>query len=320
MRIAVLNGPNLNLLGRREPRIYGRETLADVEARCRRRRGAGRRRRVRCSATAKASSSNSIHALGGRVDGVVINAGAYSHTSLAIRDALAGVSRCPSSRCTSPTSTRASRSAVTRCWRRGAVGVVCGLRHATATSSRCAGSSRASRTARGLIAGLTAGPSGSRRSLEGLTAAHLDGLLVTSLPNIRYLTGFSGTSALLLVTHARALLITDFRYQTQAADEVGDLARVVIEPQSLWTGLWQQLAAAAVRRRSSASSARTCCTATSSGCSTAARAGSGGRALDLVEALRERKDAERGRATSARRRGVAVRALGAHAGAGARRA
>lgn len=78
---------------------------------------------------------------------------------------------------------------------------------------------------------------------EGLTAAHLDGLLVTSLPNIRYLTGFSGSSALLFVSGREVLLITDFRYQTQIVDEVGDLARISIESQSLWAGLWQQLAA-----------------------------------------------------------------------------
>ncbi len=79
--------------------------------------------------------------------------------------------------------------------------------------------------------------------VEAMQRAHLDALLVTGLPNVRYLTGFAGTSALLLVTHrSEAVLITDFRYQTQAAEQVGDSARVVIEPQSLWTGLWQQLA------------------------------------------------------------------------------
>jgi Xaa-Pro aminopeptidase len=78
--------------------------------------------------------------------------------------------------------------------------------------------------------------------VDGLTAAHLDGLLLTGLPNIRYLTGFSGSSALLVVSQRDAVLITDFRYQTQVADEVGDMARIVIEPSSLWTGLWQQLA------------------------------------------------------------------------------
>ena len=78
--------------------------------------------------------------------------------------------------------------------------------------------------------------------VDGLTAAHLDGLLLTGLANIRYLTGFSGSSALLVVSQRDVVLITDFRYQTQVVDEVGDLARIVIEPSSLWTGLWQQLA------------------------------------------------------------------------------
>lgn len=78
---------------------------------------------------------------------------------------------------------------------------------------------------------------------DALTAEHIDGLLVTSLANIRYLTGFSGSSALLLVTNRDVILVTDFRYQTQVASEVGDLAHISIEAQSLWTGLWQLLAA-----------------------------------------------------------------------------
>ena len=87
-------------------------------------------------------------------------------------------------------------------------------------------------------------PARLQRLADALTAAHLDGLLLTSLPNIRYLTGFSGSSALLFVTsRSEALLITDFRYQTQVATEVGDFARVIVEPSSLWTGLWQQLGA-----------------------------------------------------------------------------
>ena len=78
---------------------------------------------------------------------------------------------------------------------------------------------------------------------ERIQEAHLDALLLTSLPNIRYITGFSGTSALALVTPKDATLITDFRYQVQANAEVGGLARVVIEPQSLWAGLWRTLPA-----------------------------------------------------------------------------
>ena len=81
-----------------------------------------------------------------------------------------------------------------------------------------------------------------RALADALQAAHLDGLLIGSIPNVRYLTGFTGSNALLFVTvRAEALLVTDFRYQTQVAEEVGDLARVSIEPQSLWSGLWQLL-------------------------------------------------------------------------------
>src|SRR6202795_322005 len=76
---------------------------------------------------------------------------------------------------------------------------------------------------------------------ESLTTAHIDALVLTSLPNIRYLTGFSGSSALVLVTARETLFITDFRYATQVRDEVGDFARIAIESQSLWTGLWQLL-------------------------------------------------------------------------------
>ncbi len=74
-----------------------------------------------------------------------------------------------------------------------------------------------------------------------LGAEKIDALVLTSLANIRYLTGFSGTSALAVVTPSEVRLITDFRYETQVADEVGDLAQVRIEPASLWTGLWDVL-------------------------------------------------------------------------------
>ncbi len=68
---------------------------------------------------------------------------------------------------------------------------------------------------------------------------HLDGLLLASLSNVRYLTGFSGSNALLVVTQrGQVTLFTDFRYQTQVADEVGSTARVIIAQNSLWTELW----------------------------------------------------------------------------------
>jgi Xaa-Pro aminopeptidase len=78
-----------------------------------------------------------------------------------------------------------------------------------------------------------------------MRAEHIDALLVISIPNIRYLTGFSGSTALVLVTQKEIHFITDFRYETQVADEVGDLARVTIEPSTLWAGLWGLLPSAA---------------------------------------------------------------------------
>ena len=76
-----------------------------------------------------------------------------------------------------------------------------------------------------------------------LAASGLDAMLVTSRANIRYLSGFSGSSAMLVVTQHDALLLTDFRYSIQAGVEAGDVARVVIEPTSLWARLWTELPA-----------------------------------------------------------------------------
>lgn len=91
MRIAVLNGPNLNLLGIREPALYGSATLADVEGRLAdvaRELGV----EVECAQhNVEGGLVELVHAMRGRVQGVVVNAGAYSHTSLALRDALTGV-------------------------------------------------------------------------------------------------------------------------------------------------------------------------------------------------------------------------------------
>jgi len=70
----------------------------------------------------------------------------------------------------------------------------------------------------------------------------LDGLLVTSRANIRYLTGFSGSAALAVVTRHDALLLTDFRYDEQARQESGAVARVVVERTSVWDRLFKELA------------------------------------------------------------------------------
>lgn len=91
MRIAVINGPNLNLLGVREPSVYGTETLDDVE---RRLQSVARELGASLEFTQRNGEGELIeyiHGLRGRADGAVVNAGAYSHSSLAIRDALTGV-------------------------------------------------------------------------------------------------------------------------------------------------------------------------------------------------------------------------------------
>lgn len=91
MKIAVLNGPNLNLLGLREPSVYGRETLADVEQRLRRVAADLKVEIEFAQYNGEGDLIDAVHALRGRVAGALVNAGAYSHTSLALRDALVGV-------------------------------------------------------------------------------------------------------------------------------------------------------------------------------------------------------------------------------------
>ena len=91
MIIAVLNGPNLNLLGTREPEIYGRATLADVEQRLRDVAAELRVDLEFAQRNGEGELIDLVHAMKGRISGVVLNAGAYSHSSLALRDALVGV-------------------------------------------------------------------------------------------------------------------------------------------------------------------------------------------------------------------------------------
>jgi len=91
VHIAVLNGPNLNLLGEREPEIYGRATLAEIEASTRER---ARALGVECSWTQtnhEGELIDAIQGLRGRADGALVNAAAFTHTSFAVRDALLAV-------------------------------------------------------------------------------------------------------------------------------------------------------------------------------------------------------------------------------------
>jgi len=86
--ILVLNGPNLNLLGLREPAIYGRETLADIEEACLERAAVLKLDVEFRQSNGEGQLIDWIHAARDSADGIIINAGGYSHSSLALMDAL----------------------------------------------------------------------------------------------------------------------------------------------------------------------------------------------------------------------------------------
>jgi 3-dehydroquinate dehydratase-2 len=86
--VVVINGPNLNMLGLRQPEIYGAARLADLEAQCVR-DGAALGLAVECfQSNSEGALVDRIQACRGQASGIVINPGAYSHTSIAILDAL----------------------------------------------------------------------------------------------------------------------------------------------------------------------------------------------------------------------------------------
>jgi 3-dehydroquinate dehydratase-2 len=95
--IFVLNGPNLNLLGLREPQIYGAHTLADLEQQCRRTAAQYGHEAVCRQSNHEGQLVDWLHEAGraqaaGQALGVVLNAGAYTHTSVALADAIKGAS------------------------------------------------------------------------------------------------------------------------------------------------------------------------------------------------------------------------------------
>ena len=90
MKILFLNGPNLNLLGKREPEVYGKVTLGEIERRVRERaKGLGVEVEFR-QTNIEGELVGWIQDGLGKVDAIVLNAGAYTHTSVALRDAITG--------------------------------------------------------------------------------------------------------------------------------------------------------------------------------------------------------------------------------------
>jgi 3-dehydroquinate dehydratase II len=93
VKIAVVNGPNLNLLGTREPEVYGRDSLASLDHAV---LAYGRELRVEVGvfqSNHEGELIDHIHGQAASTDGFVVNAGAYTHTSIALADALLGVAR-----------------------------------------------------------------------------------------------------------------------------------------------------------------------------------------------------------------------------------
>lgn len=89
--ILILNGPNLNLLGQRQPDVYGRTTLNDIETLCQR-HGKMIDLAVSClQSNHEGVLIDAIHDAKGTHDGIVLNAGAYTHTSIALMDAISSV-------------------------------------------------------------------------------------------------------------------------------------------------------------------------------------------------------------------------------------
>ncbi len=91
MNVLVIHGPNLNLLGSREPEIYGRATLPDIDLRIAREAAALEVTVRTVQTNAEGEIVDALQAARVGVDGIVINAGAYTHYSYAIRDAIAAI-------------------------------------------------------------------------------------------------------------------------------------------------------------------------------------------------------------------------------------
>ena len=241
--IVLLSGPNLNLLGEREPAVYGTATLGDHVAAATaaaRELGYGLEHH---QSNHEGDLVELVHGARGRAAAIIVNAGALTHTSWSLHDTLAafdgvvvelhlsnpgGPGALPARLGGGPGGRRLHRRVR---WAR----LPPGHRGRAPRPDRPGGDVvtpvRARDDGRRPGAARLLGSAGS--PADRFPDAGVDALLVTTPPNVRWLTGFTGSAGLLLVTPDRAVLTTDGRYRTQSAEQtaaagVGDVVEVVV--------------------------------------------------------------------------------------------
>ena len=216
MKILVIHGPNLNLLGKREPGIYGTCTLADINARL---TDLARELGVEAAffqSNHEGELVQKIQEAMGVYQALVINPGAYTHTSIALRDAI-------SSTGIPVVETHISEYLPSR-----------GIQKTFIHFRGCRRPDLRFRSGE-LFAGFESRSADRKKRNEtvnkrvehkriinlkkAMKAAGADALLVTRREDVRYLTGFTGSSGSVLVASGRPCLITDFRYKLQASRE-----------------------------------------------------------------------------------------------------
>ena len=216
--ILLLSGPNLNLLGEREPETTAPTTLAELRrARARDRGRSAATTSSTCSRTTRASSSTRSTARAGRCAAIVINPGAFTHYAYALADALADVRRREDRGAPlEPVRPRGVAPPLGDRARRRPAPSPASAPPATASRSKpsppCWRSEHERQLVTRPLAAARRRRAGSAGCARGSPTPAIDALLVTKLANVRYLTGFTGSAAMLLVTADDALFVTDGRY------------------------------------------------------------------------------------------------------------
>ena len=219
--ILLVNGPNLNLLGDREPEVYGTDTLEDCVADARAAALAAGHALEHVQSNHEGELIEAIQGARGRTAAIVINPGAFTHTSYAIADALAAYDGVK-------VELHLSNTAAREEWRRTSVVGPGGHGHrrrlrAHRVPPRGRGRDRHSGRddgRRAMSVQLSPMDVGTRMDRVRARFDGIDALLVTRLVNVRYLTGFTGSAAMLLVRADGATFVTDGRYRDQSADQL----------------------------------------------------------------------------------------------------